>query len=344
MSHRLHTDILTPWAPVGAKKYDSEGCCALVSGLMLCSKVKGVKKKPFMHPINPKQAHSSQPCESYFFKRITLYIDWYCMYVLHVMDSWGVYLEILFLWIDICNASRAMRTKNKSKIFFVLILFSLFILFFGAPSLQNFLREPILVEIDREELEDMEFPRVSFCPFERSSESWIKGSEPDMFWIQNLCTNDSFEKVRKAWQQAAGIYLFWRFLNVSMIVYFIWMKASAMWPEAGAHRPASPWPRTSGAPLWPMSASATLSSSGRGWALTSTLTASLLASRQTSFTGWPFMTQPSLRFAMCQQRQLINVFYFFEMSANNEVHPGIQLHYRTQSPGTLLKISLKVCE
>ena len=88
-----------------------------------------------------------------------------------------------------------MRTKNASKPFFVIVLLSLFIIFFGAPSLKHFLREPVLVEIDREEFEDLEFPRISFCPFEKSTESWIKGSEPDMLWIQNLCSKNSFEKV-----------------------------------------------------------------------------------------------------------------------------------------------------
>ena len=38
----------------------------------------------------------------------------------------------------------------------------------------------------------------------------------------------------------------------------------------------------------------------------------------------------------------LTFFISYKMSANNEVHPGVQLHYRTQSPGTLLKISLKV--
>ena len=88
-----------------------------------------------------------------------------------------------------------MRIRNASKIFFVLVLLSLFIIFFGAPSLQHFLREPVLVEIDREEFEDLEVPMISFCPFDRVSESWVKGSEPDMMWIRNLCSNDKFEKV-----------------------------------------------------------------------------------------------------------------------------------------------------
>ena len=39
------------------------------------------------------------------------------------------------------------------------------------------------------------------------------------------------------------------------------MRASDSWSEAGPPGPASPWPQISGAPHWPMSASATLSTS-----------------------------------------------------------------------------------
>ena len=131
---------------------------------------------------------------------VIIYIDRY--------DGFMRCLVISFNWIHICNnASRAMRTKKASKLFFVIILLSLFIIFFGAPSLKHFLREPVLVEIDREEFEDLEFPRISFCPFEKSSESWIKGSEPDMLWIQNLCSKSSFEKV--GWLSVLWFIQYW---------------------------------------------------------------------------------------------------------------------------------------
>ena len=89
----------------------------------------------------------------------------------------------------------AMRFYIANKLFFIFVLFSLFIIFFGAPSLQHFLREPVIVEIDREEFKDLELPTISICPFEESSGSGIKRSAPDMFWIKNLCSNESFQKV-----------------------------------------------------------------------------------------------------------------------------------------------------
>ena len=138
------------------------------------------------------------------------------------------------------------------------------------------------------------------------------------------------------------IQLTLRSLNVSTIVYIIWMKASAPYWEAGPHRPASLWPLTSGGHHWPMLASATLLHWARGWGLTSTMTASLLASTPASSTESPSMTRPSLRFGMSQLNNTNSKPCFYKMSANNEVHPGIKLHYRIQSPGTLLKLSLKV--